>query len=66
MRGRDLVAAIVAPVVWGLSFIAIKYGVEEAPPFLLTALRFAFAALPFAISSSRRRRRRGSSSCMAL
>ncbi len=48
MRGRDLVAAIVAPVVWGLSFIAIKYGVEEAPPFLLTALRFGFAAMPFA------------------
>ncbi len=48
MKGLELVGAIVAPVVWGLSFIAIKYGVEEAPPFLLTALRFAFAALPFA------------------
>ena len=46
MRAPDILAATLAAVVWGLTFIAIKYGVEEAPPFLLTALRFAFAALP--------------------
>jgi O-acetylserine/cysteine efflux transporter len=46
LRPVDIAAAIVAAVVWGLSFIAIKYGVEEAPPFLLTALRFAFVAFP--------------------
>lgn len=49
MRPLDAVAAIVAAVVWGLSFIAIKYGVEAAPPFLLTALRFAFAAFPLVL-----------------
>ncbi|MDE3177831.1 MAG: EamA family transporter [Pseudomonadota bacterium] len=48
MKGSDLVGAVVTSVVWGLTFIGIKYGVEEAPPFLLTALRFTFAALPLA------------------
>lgn len=42
-------AAVLAAIVWGLTFIAIKYGVEEAPPFLLTALRFAFAAVPLVL-----------------
>ncbi len=49
MRPRDTIAAVVAAIVWGLTFIAIKYGVEDAPPFLLTALRFAFAAIPLAL-----------------
>ena len=46
MTPRDILAALTASVVWGLTFIAIKLGVGEAPPFLLTALRFLFAALP--------------------
>jgi O-acetylserine/cysteine efflux transporter len=46
VKPLDTVAAVVAAVVWGLTFIAIKYGVEAAPPFLLTALRFTFAAFP--------------------
>jgi O-acetylserine/cysteine efflux transporter len=49
LRPLDAAAAIVAAVVWGLSFIAVKYGVEAAPPFLLTALRFAFAAFPLVL-----------------
>jgi O-acetylserine/cysteine efflux transporter len=40
------VSALVAAVALGLAFIAIKIGVGEAPPILLTALRFAFAAVP--------------------
>ena len=43
---RDTLSAILTAVVWGLTFVAIKFGVGEAPPFLLTALRFAFAAVP--------------------
>ena len=39
-------SALAAAIVWGLTFIAIKYGVQDAPPFLLSALRFAFAAFP--------------------
>jgi O-acetylserine/cysteine efflux transporter len=49
VRPLDALAAILAAVVWGLSFIAIKYGVEAAPPFLLTALRFTVAAFPLAL-----------------
>jgi O-acetylserine/cysteine efflux transporter len=46
MSLRDILAAIVAALALGLAFIAIKFGVAEAPPLLLTALRFAFAAFP--------------------
>jgi O-acetylserine/cysteine efflux transporter len=43
---RDTLLALVAALMLGLAFIAIKIGVGEAPPLLLTALRFAFAAFP--------------------
>ena len=46
MTPRDILAALVAALALGLAFIAIKIGVREAPPLLLTALRFAFAAFP--------------------
>jgi O-acetylserine/cysteine efflux transporter len=46
MSPGDVLTALLACVVWGLTFIAIKYGVGEAPPLLLSALRFAFAAFP--------------------
>jgi O-acetylserine/cysteine efflux transporter len=46
MNLRDTLAAIVAALALGLAFIAIKFGVREAPPLALTALRFLFAAFP--------------------
>ncbi|WP_036263656.1 EamA family transporter [Methylocapsa aurea] len=46
MSPRDALSALVAALALGLAFIAIKIGVREAPPMLLTALRFAFAAVP--------------------
>jgi O-acetylserine/cysteine efflux transporter len=46
MTPRDVFAALAASVIWGLTFIAIKFGVEQASPFLLTSLRFLFAAVP--------------------
>ena len=46
MTPRDIVAALAAALALGLAFIAIKFGVREAPPLLLTALRFVFAAFP--------------------
>jgi len=46
MSPRDTLSALLAAFVWGFTFIAIKFGVGEAPPMLLTALRFAFAAFP--------------------
>jgi O-acetylserine/cysteine efflux transporter len=46
MKRGDIVAAIAVAVVWGLTFLAIKVGVGETPPLMLSTLRFAFAALP--------------------
>jgi len=46
MSPRDILLALIVVFVWGLSFIAIKWGVELVPPLLLTALRYTFAAIP--------------------
>jgi len=46
MSARDILLALFVVVVWGLNFVAIKWGVEEMPPLLLTALRYLAAALP--------------------
>lgn len=43
-----LLLALVVTVIWGLSFVVIKLGVDTTPPLLLAALRFLFAALPVA------------------
>ncbi len=42
---EQLLAALVA-FIWGVSFIPVKYGVEEVPPLMLSALRFVFTAFP--------------------
>ena len=46
MTPRDTLAAVGVAVVWGLTFIAIKVGVAETWPLMLSALRFVFAAFP--------------------
>jgi O-acetylserine/cysteine efflux transporter len=46
MTPRDVLLALTVPVIWGLSFIAIRWGVDEVSPLLLTAVRYLFAALP--------------------
>lgn len=46
MAPRDLALALLVVLLWGLNFIAIKWGVVEIAPFLLTALRYIFCALP--------------------
>src|SRR4051812_35440322 len=43
---RGLLLALLVVLVWGLNFVFIKWGVEEVPPLLLTALRYLCAALP--------------------
>ncbi len=43
---RHILLALAIATVWGVSFVAIRWGVDEVSPLLLTALRFAFAALP--------------------
>lgn len=46
MSPRDILSGLVAALALGLAFIAIKIGVGQVPPLLLTALRFIFAAVP--------------------
>lgn len=46
MPPRDIALALGVVVIWGLNFIAIKWGVVEIPPFLLTALRYVGCAFP--------------------
>jgi O-acetylserine/cysteine efflux transporter len=41
-----MVLALSVSLVWGVSFVAIRWGVDEVAPLLLTALRYVFAALP--------------------
>ena len=43
---RDIALALGVVLVWGVNFVAIKWGVDEVPPFLLTALRYLGCALP--------------------
>lgn len=46
MSPRDILLALIVVVLWGFNFIAIKWGVDQVPPLLLTALRYTFAAIP--------------------
>jgi O-acetylserine/cysteine efflux transporter len=46
MKSRDILLAVLTSVLWGLSFIATRYGIDEFTPAQLTVLRFAVAALP--------------------
>ena len=46
MTPRDFGLTLLVVTVWGVNFVAIKWGVDEVPPLLLTALRFACAAVP--------------------
>jgi len=38
--------ALLTVFIWGSNFVVIKNGLEHWPPFLFTALRFFFAAIP--------------------
>lgn len=46
MAPRDIALALAIVLVWGVNFMAIKWGVAEVPPLLLTALRYVVALLP--------------------
>lgn len=46
MSLRHFLLALAVVTVWGLNFVAIRWGVDEVPPLLLTSLRFALAAVP--------------------
>jgi O-acetylserine/cysteine efflux transporter len=46
LAGRDVALIVAVVALWGFSFVAIKVGLREIPPFALAALRFFFAAVP--------------------
>ncbi len=41
-----LALAIAIVAVWGISFVPMRWGLDEVPPFALAALRFGVAAVP--------------------
>jgi O-acetylserine/cysteine efflux transporter len=48
LSARDFALTIGIVTLWGFSFVPIKWGLREVPPFALAALRFFFAAIPLA------------------
>jgi O-acetylserine/cysteine efflux transporter len=46
LSARDLALTLAVVAVWGFSFVPIKVGLQEIPPFMLAALRFTLAAVP--------------------
>lgn len=47
MRPAELLLALAVVFVWGTNFVVIELGLNELPPLLFAALRFALAALPW-------------------
>jgi len=45
LRGKALIAYLVVCVFWGSTYLAIKVGVGELPPFLFAGLRFMLAGV---------------------
>lgn len=46
MKPADVFLAVLVAVIWGLGFVASRLALDELSPALMTALRFAIAALP--------------------
>ncbi len=46
MRPVHVALALLVAALWGINFVAIKIGLKDFPPFLLSALRFIAVALP--------------------
>lgn len=46
MRPRDMALAALTSIIWGLGFVAGKFGLESFSPAQLTAARFVIACLP--------------------
>src|ERR1700716_3725644 len=46
MKPADVGIAVLVAVIWGLAFVASRIALDEFSPALMTALRFAVAAVP--------------------
>lgn len=55
MAPRDLAAAVVVVLIWGLNFIFIRQGLDEFTPFQLGAGRFALTVFPLILWVARPR-----------
>jgi len=49
MTLRHQLAALLVTFIWGTNFVLIKIGLEDFPPFLFVALRFAMVAFPLVL-----------------
>jgi len=49
MRPAHLALAVLVAAIWGLNFVVIEVGLEDFPPLLLSALRYALASLPLLV-----------------
>lgn len=46
LTGRDLAAALIVVVVWGVNFVVMKFALRDFTPLQLGAARYVFAVLP--------------------
>jgi O-acetylserine/cysteine efflux transporter len=46
MKPADVCLAVLVAVIWGLGFVASRLALDELSPALMTAMRFAIAAVP--------------------
>lgn len=46
MRLRDYFLILVVVFIWGTNFVAIRWGLDDMPPFLFNATRFFLVAFP--------------------
>src|SRR6202051_542846 len=46
MKPADVCLAVMVAVIWGLAFVASRIALDEFSPAMMTALRFAIAAVP--------------------
>jgi O-acetylserine/cysteine efflux transporter len=53
MRPLHIALAVFVAAVWGLNFVVIEVGLEDFPPLLLSALRYALASLPLLVVGGR-------------
>ena len=49
MRPAHVSLAVLVAAIWGLNFVVIEVGLEDFPPLLLSALRYALASLPLLV-----------------
>ena len=49
LTGRDLSAALIVVLLWGVNFVVMKFALRDFTPLQLGAARYVFAVLPLAL-----------------